>query len=100
LKSDDCDNDNDNETGNDNNHDTMNLGRLPMDDLGNSLLVSLLVSAVGLAYFIYGKKQGDFLFMADGAALMIYPYFIGGLALLFIVGLVLIAAPFAIRRWM
>jgi len=44
-----------------------------MGDIGYSLMISLLVSLVGFAYFVYGKKQTDLLFMLDGVALMLIP---------------------------
>ncbi len=50
---------------------------MPID--GNALLLSLAVGCVGLACFVYGKRQGRFPQMIAGAALSIYPYFVSNL---------------------
>jgi hypothetical protein len=64
------------------------------------IMMMILTSLVGLSYFVYGKKEVDVFFMVDGAILMIYPYVIGNVILMVVVGLALIAAPFVARRWM
>ena len=61
------------------------------------LALNLLMGAFGLAYFVYGKKNGK----KNGAivplicevCLMIFPYFISGLVPLILVGLILILLP-------
>jgi hypothetical protein len=50
---------------------------MPID--GNALLLSLAIGCVGLACFVYGKRQGRFPQMIAGAALSIYPYFVSNL---------------------
>ena len=46
-------------------------------DLGfGALLLSVVVGAVGLAVFIYGRRQGRFPQVVGGLLLMVYPYFI------------------------
>ncbi len=62
------------------------------------LFTILLVSSIGLGYFIYGKKTTDFHFLISGIALMIYPYFFAG-PLLIIIGIILLAEPFVIKRY-
>ena len=62
------------------------------------LFAALLVSSIGLGYFIYGKKIADFHFLLAGIALMIYPYFFTGM-LLIVIGIILLAAPFVIKRY-
>ena len=42
----------------------------------NALLASLLIGAVGLALFVYGKKQQRFPHLLVGLALVVYPYFV------------------------
>ena len=64
-----------------------------------SLLIIFLFSGVGFVYFVYGKKQTDLLFMLDGVALMLYPYLVSGLTLMILLGVILSALPFVIRRW-
>lgn len=58
------------------------------------LLVSLVLSSVGMGYFIYGKKQGKASSLFAGAALMIYPFFVTGMLLLVVLGVPLMALPF------
>lgn len=57
------------------------------------LALNLLLGAFGLAYFVYGKKNGAMVPFFCGVCLMIFPYFISGLVPLLLVGLVLILLP-------
>ncbi|MGA7123331.1 MAG: hypothetical protein WBY94_24730 [Polyangiaceae bacterium] len=43
---------------------------------GNAMLLSLAIGCIGLACFVYGRKQGRFPQMLAGAVLSIYPYFV------------------------
>jgi hypothetical protein len=58
------------------------------------LLWGVVFGSVGLAYFIYGKKQQRFVPLLCGIALMAFPYFISNTVLLVVVGLVLSAVPY------
>ena len=58
------------------------------------LLWGVVFGSVGLAYFVYGKKQQRFVPLLCGIALMAFPYFISNTVLLVVVGLVLSAAPY------
>ena len=60
-------------------------------------ILSLLISTIGLGYFMYGKKAVRYNFLIAGLILMIYPYFVPGILLLLIIGLVLLALPFVIQ---
>jgi hypothetical protein len=62
------------------------------------LLVTGFFSLIGCAYFVYGKKQAEGYFLAAGALLMAYPYFVSGALFSAALGLVLAAAPFAANR--
>ena len=62
----------------------------------NSLFVGLIAGAIGMGYFIYGKRQLKIVPMVAGVLLCIYPYFVDSLLWLSLVGLILIAAPFLI----
>ena len=58
------------------------------------LALNLLLGALGLAYFVYGKKNGAIVVpLIYGVCLMIFPYFISGLVPLILVGLILILLP-------
>jgi lipid-A-disaccharide synthase-like uncharacterized protein len=61
---------------------------------GTTLFVGTLAGALGLSYFIYGKKQERVAFLAAGVGLCVYPYLVDGLALQILIGLGLAAAPF------
>jgi hypothetical protein len=51
-----------------------------------------------MGYFVYGKKQQSPVPLFTGLALCIYPYFVEGLVLSILVGVVLIILPFVVRR--
>jgi len=61
------------------------------------LLFGILWSAIGLGYFVYGKRQRSFVPLLCGLGLMLFPYFVENWILLLSVGLVLTALPFVIR---
>ena len=54
------------------------------------LALNLLRGSFGLAYFVYGKKNGAIVPLMGGVDLMIFPYFISGLCPLILVGLILL----------
>jgi hypothetical protein len=62
--------------------------RMPID--GNALLLSLAIGCVGLACFVYGKRQGRLPQMVAGATLMIYPYFVPNLVAMAAIALVVV----------
>jgi hypothetical protein len=61
------------------------------------LLFSVLWSAIGLGYFVYGKKQRSVVPLLCGLGLMLFPYFVGNWIALLGVGIVLTLLPFVIR---
>jgi hypothetical protein len=62
----------------------------------NSLLIGVLTGAIGMGYFIYGKRQTKFVPLIAGMMLCVYPYFITSVLWLCVVGALLMAAPFLI----
>jgi predicted cobalt transporter CbtA len=58
------------------------------------LFIGLIAGAVGVAYFVYGKKESRFAPMISGVALCVYPYLVSSVFWLCVIGIVLIAAPF------
>lgn len=62
------------------------------------LLLGVLFSSIGLGYFMYGKKQRAGFALGCGIALMVVPYLISSAAVLAIVGSVLVAVPWLVRR--
>lgn len=61
------------------------------------LFWGMLFGAVGMGYFIYGKKQKVFVPLACGLILMVYPYFISNTIVLVLVGLIVSALPYFFR---
>ncbi|HTP42756.1 MAG TPA: amino acid transport protein [Nitrospiria bacterium] len=61
------------------------------------LFLTLIFSSIGLGYFLFGKRQQEYLFLFTGLALMVYPYMVSGTATVTVVGLVLSAGPFVAR---
>lgn len=61
------------------------------------LLWGVLFGAVGLGYFVYGKKQHAIVPLLCGLALMVVPYFIGNVWVLVGVGVGLAAVPYFVR---
>ena len=53
------------------------------------LFLSLVTGTIGLALFVYGKKQARWPQMIAGLAFMVYPYFVTGMTVLVVVGLIL-----------
>ena len=63
-----------------------------------NLFLIVLFGAVGLGYFIYGKRQRNGIALIAGLLLMLYPYFISNTVGLIAVGLVLMAGPLVAKR--
>jgi multisubunit Na+/H+ antiporter MnhC subunit len=59
-----------------------------------TLAIALLTSAIGVAYFIYGKRQTRYAPLLAGLMLCVYPYFVDSVTWLVVIGVALIAAPF------
>jgi hypothetical protein len=51
----------------------------------NQLIVAMLVSLVGFALFVYGKKQRRAPHLVAGIALMVYPYFVSSVVLVLLI---------------
>jgi hypothetical protein len=58
------------------------------------LLWSLLLSSIGLGFFIYGKKQKVVVPLFCGLGLMIFPYFVSNTILLVAIGAALSVLPY------
>jgi hypothetical protein len=62
-----------------------------------SLLWIVFFSSIGLAFFVYGKKQHRPVPLLCGMALMGFPYLVSNLIYLVSIGLVLVALPYFVR---
>ena len=65
---------------------------------GSTLFIWIIAGAIGVAYFMYGKRQEKIVFLAAGVALCVYPYLVHGLVLGILVGAGLVTAPFLLDR--
>jgi hypothetical protein len=63
----------------------------------SSLLWGVLFGAVGLGYFVYGKKQRALVPLICGVALMALPYFVSNAWLLVALGIAIAAVPYFVR---
>lgn len=63
----------------------------------STLLWGVLFGAVGLGFFVYGKKQRAIVPLVCGLALMVFPYFVSGPFLLIAIGVALMAIPYFVR---
>ena len=66
-------------------------------DMGTLLLSSTIFGSVGVGYFIYGKKQAQFVPLLSGIGLCVYPYFVSNIYLNFSLGTVLVILPWVIK---
>jgi hypothetical protein len=57
-----------------------------------SLLLSILISAVGVGFFLYGKKQQRWPQLVVGIVLMGYTYFVSSIALMLAIAAALVVA--------
>jgi len=70
-----------------------------MDLSPSSLFANIVVSTVGLGFFLYGKKQRRVPQLVTGVVLMVYPYFVNGAVPMLAIGAVIVAALWvAVRR--
>lgn len=63
-----------------------------------TLMIYILASVGGMAYFVYGKRQRNGAFLVTGVCLFIYPYLFNSIAALILIGLVLLGAPILLTR--
>lgn len=63
-----------------------------------TLMVSLLFGALGMGFFMFGKKEGRMVPLLVGVALMVVPYFIPNVIILLIACVLLTAVPFVVRE--
>ena len=72
-----------------------------MDDLSfGTIMLGLFFGSLGMGYFIYGKKQSNYIALSAGIALCVIPYFITTVWILIPVCALLAAAPFIANRWL
>jgi len=62
------------------------------------IFIDLLISSIGLGYFIYGRKSQSFVFLIPGVIMMVYSYFTDSILLSIIIGVVLLVFPWIASR--
>ena len=63
----------------------------------SQLVWGMLFGAIGLGFFVYGKRQKAVVPLCTGIALFIFPYFVSNVYILVMVGAALVAVPYFIR---
>ncbi|MFH1830865.1 MAG: hypothetical protein ABH871_08850 [Pseudomonadota bacterium] len=58
----------------------------------------VFVSLVGVGFLIYGKKRPDYLAMATGLALAVYPYFVNKIGWSIAIGVGIVAVYAFLKR--
>ncbi len=56
-----------------------------------------LFGAMGMGYFIYGKRQREIIPFLCGVALFVFPYFMPNVYVLVLTGLAIMAIPYFTR---
>jgi len=62
-----------------------------------TLLWGVVFGAIGLGFFVYGKRQGALVPLLCGLALMVFPYFVSNAWAMALVGAGLMAIPYFVR---
>ena len=57
----------------------------------------MIFGAIGVGFFMYGKKQRSPVPLACGLGLMVFPYFVSNSWLVFAIGVGLMAVPYFVR---
>jgi len=65
-------------------------------DSSASLVWGMLFGAIGLGYFVYGRRQRAVIPFVCGVALFIFPYFIPNAYVLVLTGVAIMVVPYFI----
>ncbi len=65
-----------------------------------NLFFSIVFGMLGVAYTMYGKRKGDFLFIIAGMSLMGYTFVVDSTAAVLWVGAVIVVIPVIISRYL
>ena len=63
----------------------------------STLIWGIIFGSIGLAFFVYGKKQKSIIPMLSGIGLMVFPYFISNIYIMILSGIVMVALPYFIK---
>lgn len=71
-----------------------------MDDMGSGFLISsLLIGAVGLGMFVYGKKSEHPLCLVSGLVMCVFPYFVHSLIVMWLVAGACTVGTYSVSRF-
>jgi hypothetical protein len=62
-----------------------------------ALFWGMLFGAIGVGFFMYGKRQSMMVPLGCGIALMLYPWFVTNTLLLILIGAALMVIPYFVR---
>ena len=62
-----------------------------------TLFAGMFFGSIGMGYFVYGKKQQQWVALFSGIALCAFPYFVSNVFLIIVIGIGLMALPFFMR---
>ena len=65
----------------------------------SSFFTSMMIGAVGMGFFVYGKKQQRIPQLLAGLALMGYPYFVDDVLAMLAIGAVVLGAMYVAIRY-
>ena len=63
----------------------------------STLIMGVIFGAIGLGFFVYGKKQKTIIPLFCGIVLIILPYFIPNMYILILSGIIIVAIPYFFR---
>ena len=61
------------------------------------ILSGLVFSSIGFGYFMFGRRQSNRVARYAGLLLMIYPYFMSDVVIMWLIGMVLMLIPRFVR---
>ena len=64
------------------------------------LFFNIIISSVGLSYFVYGKKSSNIHFLIFGVLLMFYSYLVQDLMFSLVLGTIFIICPFFTNKFL
>jgi hypothetical protein len=67
-------------------------------DSSSIMVWSVLFGGIGIGYLTYGRKQKAIIPFCVGLLLFVFPHFMSSVTMMLIVGVILIAIPFFIKR--
>lgn len=65
-----------------------------------NLFLNIVMSSIGLGYFVYGKKNTNIHFLIFGILLMSYSYFTQNIIISSFVGILFVIAPFFTTKFL